>query len=232
MYNVFDVIRKDTNMYLYLGKYKIYENNRLIDNYRYNSADCHIYVCISKVPKLDKNNIVFDDNYMFKFNKAKIRNVDIVSRLPMNLYDNINLFFKDKSFIARKKINGINPNDIKLLSSINENNYVSVIKMISNVEDLYLEFVYDKRRKIYVNTIYYFDKKFNLKFINDDFIFRILNPLITELINNNHYRITSNKNSFAINADNSYNILANDFQEEIILYLQSKFKNNDNGLVL
>lgn len=232
MYNVFDVIRKDAYMYLYLGKYKIMENNRLIDNYRYNDIDSHIYVEVSKVPKYDKNSIIFFDNYMFKFYKSKMYGVDIVSRLPMNLYDDINLIFKDKRFVAKTRINGINPNDIKLLSNINEENYVDVIKNINNVEDLFLEFIYDKRRKIYISVINYFDKKYHLKFINDDFIFSILNPLISELINNNPCRFDSSKNDFTINTEKSFNIALNGFQEEIILYLLKKYRIDDNEKVL
>ena len=232
MYNVFDVIRKDACMYLYLGKYKIYENNRLIDNYRYNSDDCHIYVDISRMPKYDNNNIFFFDNYLFKFYKSKLYGVDIVSRLPMNVNDDINLIFRDKSFVARNRVNGINPNDIKLLSNISEENYVDVIKTINNVEDLFLEFIYDKKRKIYINIINYFDKKYHLKFINDDFIFSILNPLISELISNNPCRFNNGKNDFTINTEKSFNIALNGFQEEIILYLLKNFRIDDNGLVL
>ena len=95
-----------------------------------------------------------------------------------------------------------------------------------------MEFIYDKKRKIYINIINYFDKKYYLKFINDDFIFSILNPLISELISNNPCRFNNGQNDFTINTEKSFNIALSGFQEEIILYLLKKFRIDDNGLVL
>ena len=228
MYNIFDVIKKDSIMYLYLGKYKIYKDNKLIENYRYNDIDSHIYVEISKIPKIENNNIIFSDIYMFKFLKHKILNVDIVERLSLNLYDSINLKFVDKSFEARKIVKGIDSRDVKLLDSINEEKYVDCINMVNNVKDLSLEFMYNKRSKVYGSIISYYNKKYQLKFINDDFIFNILTPLISELINNNACRFKYDKNNLTINTEKSYNIVIRDFQEEIILYLLSKFRIDEN----
>ena len=96
----------------------------------------------------------------------------------MYLYSGNYKIFKDNSLVARKNINSIDNKDLELLDSINEYNYVNTIDLIKNVNDLSIELIYDKRTKLYESITNYFDKTYKFIFINDDFIFRILNPLI------------------------------------------------------
>lgn len=232
MYNVFDIVKKDSNKFLFLGKYKIFKNNSLIENYRNCDTDSYVYVKISNIPKVDNNTIIFDDIYMFKLLKNKMKNVETIKRLPIRLYDSVNLEFRDKRFIARRKLNLVDENDVRLLDSINEDNYIQIIKLIKNTNNMFLRFNYDKRTKAYYNEINYFDKVYRFKFGNDDFVFNILDPLINSIINNNEYDYSVDKTNLDIESSDSYSISISNFQEEIVLYLMSKLKIGENNKLL
>lgn len=226
MHNEFDIVKRNNQLYMFLGKFIITDsNNKLIDAYKYNSQDLYLYVLVSKTPTIQDNCIYFDDYFIPKFLKHKIKG-EVVLRLKKINVNKFNLFFKDKKYYAYKNFvdNNLSNNELELIYSICEYNYIDVIKLIKNTKDITFNFSYDSTYNKYKNSIMYKGKVIKeLLFLNDDFVINIIIPLV-RMIYNECGKVNIDKNNMKLYSEDCYNISLSNFKSEIIIYLVSKLK--------
>lgn len=226
MHNEFDIVKRNNQLYMFLDKFIITDsNNKLIDAYKYNSKDSYLYVLVSKTPNIKDNCIYFDDFFIPKFLKHKIKG-EVVLRLKKINANKFNLYFKDKKYYAYKNFvdNNLSNNELELLYSICEYNYIDVIKLIKNTKDITFNFSYDGAYNKYKNSIMYKGKVIKeLLFLNDDFVINIIIPLV-RMIYNECGKVNIDKNNMKLYSEDCYNISLSNFKSEIIIYLVSKLK--------
>ena len=226
MHKIFDIIERNNQLYMFLGNLIITDdNNKLIDAYKYNSKDSYLYILVTEIPSIEDNCIYFDDYFMPKFLKNKIRG-DVVSRLKYSNCKQYKLYFKDKKFYATNNYidTSLDKKELELISSIDEHNYIDIVKLIKNTKSLAFNFSYDFTSKKYKNSIIYNGKTIKeLFFSNDDFVINIVEPLIS-MIHIDCNKVNIENNSILVYSDDYYSISVSNFRNEIILYLASKFK--------
>lgn len=230
IYGFGDIVDINGKMFLFLDKNIIYDLNKrkLIDNYKYNGQDNYVYIPLNEIPKVNQNDIIINDHFMFNLFKAK-KKADLVKPLPITINNTVKLKFLDGSFLVKSKEN-MNISEMKLCKLINVQNYFKIIDSIKNKERLTFDFYYDENNQSYIHKIKYLNMDLKtLELSNDNFIFNILNPLIDILSNNESINYILNDGILNINGENSFVINLYNFSNEFIIYIIEKLRKNNLG---